>query len=713
MNKLQKHSLAWLFALLISACSTTQKVTLPELEISEPRTVNLTNTPANYMATYTKVTELIHTKLDLSFNWDSAFVIGKATITASPHFYPQNTIVLNAKGFQIKEVALLTPDRKTPANFTYDGYLLTIQLDKEYTRNEEYTVFVDYIAMPNKIKVKGSQAITSDKGLYFINNDGKDPNKPKQIWTQGETEANSCWFPTIDGPQAKMSQEVILTVDAKYVTLSNGTLEYSKNNADGTRTDAWRQEMRHSTYLTMIAVGEFAIVKDKWRNIEVNYYVEPAYEQYAKMIFGNTPEMLEYFSDLLNYPYPWDKYSQIVVRDFVSGAMENTGAVVFFDRMNMTEREFEDETFEDIIAHEAFHHWFGNIVTCESWPNLPLNESFATYSEYIWYEYKYGRQNADIKGYEDMLAYMRSEREAVKNIIRFDVADREDMFDLVSYQKGGRVLHMLRKYVGDEAFYESLNNYLIRNEYKTAEIHDVRIAFEEITGEDLNWFFNQWFLSAGHPELNILKNYNEETGEVIITIHQIQDLQRNPLYRLPIDIDFYVDGKVERKRVWVDKTTNSFAFKYSKNPDLVNIDAEKQLLGVKREIKTKKEWIFQFNNAPLFLDKLEAMNNLLEFAKEPQVFEVFKSAFKVDNWVIRYLATNVAGSLSTEQKEELYPVLVELAKSDTRSYVRAQALLTIAEHYKNKDNQAIFLQTMNDKSPTVATVSLEILGRKK
>src|SRR3546814_829974 len=268
------------------------------------------------------------------------------------------------------------PGAGTPLKFTYDGRKLRAGLGRTYGRDEEYRVFIRYTAMPDRLEMGGSEAISQDKGLYFIDPRDEDPEKPFQIWTQGETEANSCWFPTINGPQENHTQRISLTVNEEYVTLSNGKMIASQSNGDGTRTDVWKQELPHATYLTMIAVGDFAVVRDQWRDLEVNYYVEPGFAQYASLIFGNTPEMMELYSEVLGVAYPWSKYSQIVVRDFVSGAMETTTATVFFDQMNMTDREYLDQSHEDIIAHELFHHWFGDMVTCESWSNLPLNEAF-------------------------------------------------------------------------------------------------------------------------------------------------------------------------------------------------------------------------------------------------------------------------------------------------------------------------------------------------
>ncbi|POY35535.1 alanyl aminopeptidase [Solitalea longa] len=690
----------------LAACSSTKPIQLPELVISANsnktiETADSLHRNRHYYATYTTINDLLNTKLDLKFDWDSAFVMGKAVLKFKPYFYATDSLTLSAKGFRLNEVALVKGTTKLPLKYTYDGKHIFIQLDKTYKRDEEYSIAVDYVAMPNKLVVKGSDAITQDKGLYFINNDGKEPNKPKQIWSQGETEANSCWFPTIDGPQEKHTQEITLTVDKEYLTLSNGLMISSTANADGTRTDVWKQDKLHSTYLTMIAIGDFAVTKDKWRNIEVNYYVEPEYAKYAKLIFGNTPEMIEFYSKKLGVDYAWDKYSQIVVRDFVSGAMENTTATVHYDKLQMTDREYLDETHEDIICHELLHHWFGDLVTAESWPNLPLNESFATYGEYLWYEYKYGRAEADIKSQMDMMAYLSSKEDASKNLIRFDVDDREKMFDLVSYQKGGRVLHMLRKYVGDDAFYAALKLYLTEHRFSTAEIHDLRMAFEKVTGEDLNWFFNQWFMAAGHPEVSIATTYNEANKQVEINVAQLQNLSNAPIYKLPIDVDFYSNGKVERKRIIINQASQKFIFSFDKKPELVNFDAEKMLLGLKRETKTREDWVNQFNMAPLFMDKVEALSYLEYYSSFEDVQAVIKKALTDKIWGIRIFALQNLASVPQSAREQFYPMVVNAAKTDEKSYVRASALATLSEVYKSKDNKSVYTEMLKDKSPMV------------
>ena len=689
-------------AFFLLSCSGIKQVALDTVTVKE----NTLNSNV-FRGSYTKLTDIIHTKLDLSFQWDSAYVIGQATIQAKPYFYSSNQVVLDANGFRVNEVSLFKNAQKQPLRYTYNGKQLIIQLDKTYTKDQIFTLFIDYVAMPNKLQIGRDIGSAADRGIYFINKDGKDKDKPQQIWTQGETECNSNWFPTINGPQEKMKQDLNITVPNEFVTLSNGTLEYSSLNGNGTRTDSWRQELPHSTYLTMLAVGKFTITIDTWNDKEVSYYTEPKYASTAKLIFGKTPEMMDFFSKKLGVDYPWEKYSQIVVRDFVSGAMENTSATVFFDGLNMTAGQYLDENYEDIISHELFHHWFGDLVTAESWANLPLNESFATYGEYLWDEYKYGVDAADLKGLEDLRVYLNGSKRNEANVIRYNYADREHMFDEISYQKGGRIIHMLRKTVGDEAFFKALNLYLTRNAYKTAEIHDLRMAFEEVTGQDLNWFFNQWFLASGHPVITIKTFFDAEKSLINVNIQQKHNQATSLVYRIPLSIDIYSNGKVERQKIILDKQSQTFSFASSTAPNLVNVDAEKFIVGEKIEAKTLNELVFQFQNAPLFMDRYEALLMLKTFKNEKAGREIYFSALKDKNWFIRKMALEFMHEIYDGQMGDVYKQVGELARRDEVSHVRAAAVKVLGSVFSEPNNSEIFNFTIKDKAPSVVKATLE------
>ncbi|MCW3083198.1 MAG: aminopeptidase 1-like [Bacteroidetes bacterium] len=678
--------------------------------------------PVQYQASATRLNDIVHTKLDVSFDWTKQYMYGKATITAKPHFYPQSTLVLDARGMEIKDVMLAPKTTKTSDNagaiynqtpymvlkYTYADDVLTIQLDKEYKNTDEYTVFINYVSKPNELKKKGgSAAITDDKGLYFINPDGKEKNKPMEIWTQGETQSSSVWYPTIDRPNQRMTQEIYMTVENKYVTLSNGELVSSIDNGDGTRTDYWKMELPFAPYLSMMAVGDFAVIKDnKWRGKEVNYYVEKEFAPYAKDIFGNTPEMLEFFSNKLGVEFPWNKYSQIVVRDYVSGAMENVTATLHGEFLNRTAREMIDKDNEDVISHELFHQWFGDYVTCESWSNLPLNESFATYGEYLWEEYKYGLDAADAHSAESRAGYLAEAARKQVDLIRFQYDDKEDMFDGHSYNKGGQVLHMLRKYVGDDAFFASLKLYLETNKFTPVEIDNLRLAFEKVTGEDLNWFFNQWFLSPGHPELVIRTTYDAINKKETVQIKQTQNFAKIPLFKLPMYVDLYFGKTVQRMRITVTKAEETFAFDAPAKPDLVNVDAEKQLLCTKDEVKSPEELVFQYANGPLYLDRSEALTKLAEKAHDAISTQVIISALSDKFWGLRSDAIGMLKDIAPGHEAEIKTKMLDIAKNDPKSIVRSAAIDYLVANYKDADLQELYKNGLNDKSYAVLGSSL-------
>ena len=643
-----------------------------------------------------KINNLVHTKLKVDFNFEKSQMNGEAWITLTPHFYPTNKVVLDAKAFSIKGVKI----NNINAPYNYSDNKLTIELNRTYKKGEEYTLYIKYIAKPEEVKQKGSKIITDAKGLYFIDPKEDNPNKPTQIWTQGETEASSCWFPTIDSPNQKTSQEIYMTVPSKFVTLSNGTLKSQTENTDGTRTDYWKMDQKHAPYLFFMGVGEFSIVKDSWNGLEVNYYVEPEYELVAKDIFGLTPEMMTFFSKITGVPYVWDKYSQIVVRDYVSGAMENTTAVVHGEDAQQPKGQLIDNNeWEGTIAHELFHHWFGDLVTTESWANLTVNESFATYSVYLWYEYKYGKDRANAHMYDDIQVYFESQSED-KNLVRFYYEDKEHMFDPVSYHKGNAILHMLRNYLGDDAFFQGMNTYLTEHKYGTAEAHELRLAFEKVSGKDLNWFFNQWYFGNGHIKLNVTYDYNTINGTVTVNINQQGDI-----FQFPLTIDIYEDNRKLSHNVWVDSRQNSFTFPFYKLPKLINIDAKHVLLAEITDKKTLKNYIFQFNNAPHYLDRREAIEEISKQQTEKEAFATLIKALDDPYYEIRILALQSIDLFQKYYKKEAISKIEKLAQFDEKTLVQAAALKVLGKLIE-PIYKPLFERGMNSESYAIIGSSL-------
>ena len=644
-----------------------------------------------YKATKEKTHTLIHTKLKVNFNFEEKQLNGEAWITAKPHFYATSAFILDAKAMLIHEISL----NGNALDYNYDDYKITIKLPKEYTKQEEFTIYLKYTARPEKVKEQGSVAIKAAKGLYFINADGRDKHKPKQIWTQGETEGSSCWFPTIDAPNQKTTQEIYITVPNKYKTLSNGKL-ISKTTEQGNRTDYWKMDLKHAPYLVFMGVGEFEIIEDSYKDIPVNYYVEKEYAKYAKDIFGNTPEMMQFFSEKLGVPFPWNKYSQIVVRDYVSGAMENTTAVVHGEQAYQTAGQLIDQnTHENTIAHELFHHWFGDLVTSESWSNLTLNESFANYSEYLWQEYKYGQEAADMQMHENVMLYLDGQ-EANKKLVRFEYLDKEDMFDLVSYNKGGAILHMLRNYLGDEAFFTSLKIYLNEYKFKVAEAHQLRLVFEKVTGKDLNWFFNQWYFGANHPKIDISYDYNKLRKTVTVNVQQLQAQS----FQFPLTLDIFEGNKRRRETVFIENNDTSFTFNFKIQPTLIQVNADGVLLCEINENKVLSDYIFQLKNAKQYTHRREALLEVVKKQNDKDAFNAVVSALNDTSYKIRVLALEKIDLINKFSKKDAISKIIQLANSDIKTLVQASAIETLGK-LTDPELKQIFAKGLSSKSYAV------------
>lgn len=668
--------------------------------------------------TRTRKIDILHTKIELSFDWLKRYAFGKATLTIKPYFYPNNEIELDAKGFDIQKVAIKNGNEWKDLIYKYeDQSLLKIQLDRTYKGQEEYQLFIQYTAKPYEREVGGGSAVTSDRGLFFINHDNSNPNIPQQIWTQGESNFNSCWFPTFDSPNEKTTEELSLTVDNKFLTIANGKKISSTVNPDGTRTDYWKQDKPHSPYLFAFAVGDFVETKDTWRGKEVNYYLERKYGQYGKAIFGNTPEMLEFYSTRLGVDFPWDKYSQVVVREFVSGAMENTTCTIFFDTMNEDDRQLLDEDHEDIIAHELFHHWFGDLVTCESYGNLTLNEGFASYSEYLWIEHKYGKDAADYHLEEDLAAYLGEASYKQAPIIRYNYKNADDLFDAHSYQKGACVLHSLRSYVGDSAFFLTLKNYLQKYAYQNVELADLREEFERTTGEDLNWFFNQWFLSPGHPELSY--SYKVDNQKIALTVSQFQETGSVPMFRLPLKVQATdANGNSEYYNIEVNGADSTYYLPFNGKVANVLLDCDGVLLGTIQQSKSEMEMIIQLKYAKNVRHRLAAVEFLGRNCGSDECLDAIKRALKDPFWKVREEALSALNRYEGTRKREFLRESLRLAKADAKSSVRVEAIKAFSDKTTQSfarerglasQVDSMLMAAMMDKSYVVQGVVLDVL----
>ncbi|MDP3929405.1 MAG: M1 family metallopeptidase [Bacteroidota bacterium] len=722
---MKKQILTWIVLLsALMGCKINKKAAMPieNFMMDEVLVQAKPAKPSVYQPAPRKYADLIHTKLHLSFDYQNQWVLGSAHLWIKPITQKQENIALDAQGFTFLRVAQIKNKDTLVLNYISDGKKVLIYLGFWLNPNDTVQIWIDYIAKPNELKGEGGAAITDSRGLYFINPLGTDPNKPRQIWTQGETEYNSCWFPTIDLPSEKHTQDIYLTVDSSDVTLSNGLLVSSKKIKNGKRMDHWQQLKPHAPYLTMIAVGNFSITKDVWRGKEVSYYVEPAYAPYAKLIFGKTPQMLEAFSQITGVPYPWDKFSQVVCRDFVSGAMENTTAVVHYENVQHNANEHLDNTHEDIIAHELFHHWFGDLVTSKTWSQLPLNESFATYGEYLYNEYTYGKTYADKVFSKNLSAYLRNTHKYFVSPVRRFYANPDDMFDVVSYQKGSWILHHLRSYVGDSAFFKGMKLYLLNNAYQSTDIDHLRHAMEETSGRDLHVFFKQWWEGIGHPLLLAQLQFNAKDNQWYVSIKQQQDsafglftIETHLSYLLEepnkeglrlVTVPIRIQNKSELIPITFHTGENS-------PPRIASfwLDAYGNLPAELVEVKLPSANLLQLKNAPSYQVKMAALQNLsyVKYEEDKSILlDAVRYCLSSKEPFYQQAGMNLFGfydSLFYPFEQEI----IALANSSPEAYIREDASYWVGSISKWALAEPIVLAGLNDSSYQVVSTCLQAL----
>ncbi|WP_125921485.1 M1 family aminopeptidase [Hymenobacter lapidarius] len=665
--------------------------------------------PVPFRPAARQVNLLVHTRLDVRFDYAKRYLYGREWVTLKPHGQPTDTLRLDAKGMDIKAVALMQGSTTTPLKYDYNQRQLLIRLGRAVPADEAYTVYIEYTAKPDELGTKAGAAIRGAKGLYFINPDSAIKGKPVQIWTQGEPDANSVWFPTIDETNQKTTQEISLTVPSKYVTLSNGQLVSQTPAGPGVRTDTWKMDQPHAPYLVMMAVGDFRITKDMWRGKEVNYYLEPQYAPQARAIFGKTPRMLEFFSQRLGVDFPWSKYSQVVCRDFVAGAMENTTASLFGEQAHGSARELLDWPYslvEREIAHELFHHWFGDYVTAESWGNLTINESFANFSEVLWAEHEYGpdagQQQADLS----LRTYFRNPANFGKPLVRPQYREKDELFDAVTYQKGGNILNMLRAYVGEDVFFRGLQQFLKQNAFGTGEPHQLRLALEEASGRDLNWFFNQWYYRAGHPVVTIAYQWDAARQRQAVVVRQTQ---AGAPYVLPLAVDVYTNGRARRYATTLRHAVDTLYFPAATKPDLVNVDAEKVLVWQKDDQKSLAEFAYQYRHAPSYLDRREALRAAQLQPTNPAAQRLLLAGLGDKSAALREMAIELLDLKDAARRRAAAPLLTKLAGADASVQVQAAALNALSS-LKDQRNAPVFGKALASQSYRVQGAALEGLA---
>ena len=533
-----------------------------------------------------------HIALALELDVEHKAIRGTATLDVARVDPGAAEIALDAVGFEISRVearALEARAPSPPAPHVYDGETLRVTVNAGADGAAQ--IRVAYRAVPRR-------------GLYFLAPDEHVAERPRQVWTQCQDEDARHIFPCHDKPHVKQTTELEVKVPAGWYALSNGELvSEAEGHGDGGSAPNppakgsfhWRMSEPHPSYLFTLVAGEFARIDDEVDGIPLSYLVPKGREADGRRTFARTPAMIHRFGELLGVKYPWNKYAQVVVSDFIFGGMENTTATTMYEHILLDERAALDVSSDDLIAHELAHQWFGDLVTCRDWSHAWLNEGFATFMEHVDREGHLGKDEYDFSIKGDTEAYFGEARGRYKRpIVCQDYEAPIDIFDRHLYEKGACVLHMLRRELGDALFFGGVRAYLTRHQRGVVETRDLMRALEEVSGRSLERFFEQWVYRPGHPELDVKI---EHEGEVVtVSVKQTQATGHappgphsgssdttTPLFAFDLAFDLVdASGKTRREVRRVDQASQSFAFHVAGRPRFVVIDPE---LAVLAEIK--------------------------------------------------------------------------------------------------------------------------------
>lgn len=642
--------------------------------------------------------DLQHSRISLRFDLDQKKVIGDVTHTLTILRDGTAKIAFDSSGLTIESVTV----NKSRAKFETTDEQLIIPLSAPSHIGEKFDVEIRYEGKPTK-------------GLYFILPDKEYPDRPPQVWTQGESQDTHYYLPTYDYPNDRLTTETILTVPASWITVANGKLIGVSPEHDGMKTWTWRESLPSSTYLITVVAGKFDEVKDSWRGLPVDYYAPKGRGDRVAINYGRTPQMIELFSQRLGVNYAWEKYDQSMVDDFVAGGMENSSATTNTSSSLRSPKlvpEYPTDE-DDLISHELAHQWFGDLVTCKDWGDIWLNEGFATFMETVWEEAHFGKDQADYDRWEAARGWFAEHSLYEKPIVRHDFSDSGE-FDGNAYTKGGWVLYMLRRQLGDDAFYAGLKHYLEVNRGENVVTADLSKAIEEATHTDVDQFFNQWLYGAGAPKFDVSYAYDDAKHEVALTVKQMQKVEGPVgLFRVPTEVEVTTASGPKLFPILVSKESEVFTFPADSAPLLVLFDKGGQILKSTDFHKEKKEWLYQLKNATEVGDRADAAAALAKLKGDEAVVAALGDALRSDKaWGIRANSAEALGQLGGASA--LKQLVEALLNADEQPWVRADVISAMG-NFKEDATVVAKLTSIasDDSSYRVRAAALEAIGRLK
>ena len=598
------------------------------------------------------------------------------------HYRVSLTLDLDAQTFHGENRITLTPLAIGLDRFELDAEELTIEsaLDSEgrelsLERSDTSVVVI----LPGHASLGDTIHVTvlyrgegSRDGFFF---DEADDDHPQMVSTDSWPDEAHHWIPLYDYPNDKVTHELIITVPEGNRVLSNGRLAgVRENEEEGTTTWHWSQELPHSTYLFMLAIGPFTVIEDSHGDLPVSYWVYPKDADDAAWIFAKTPQMIGFFEELYGIAYPWAKYDQVTT-PHVGGGAEATSATVLGQQVIHDRDAEQDYSWERVIAHEIAHQWWGDLITLRTWSHTWLNESFATYSDYLYTLHERGADEGawDLKGKKEQ--YLNEARTRYIRPIVFERYERpHDNFDSHTYPKGAAVLNTLRFVMGERPFLRTLNHFLREHALQPVDTHDFMTAVKDASGQNLDWFFEQFLFHPGHPVFEVSHTWQASEGALELRVRQVQDTSKGvPIYRVPVDIGLVTSAGRRVERVWLEESDQTFSFELAEAPLLVRFDEGNHLLKEWTFAKQVEELLFQAEHDDV-IGREWAIGQLERFGDDPRVVALFEERAQDDPfWAVRRRA------LEALSRNHATVALARALVVDPHSRVRALALRLLGE----------------------------------
>jgi aminopeptidase N len=682
-------SIGWVSFLVVSSALSLAQNAVPPPRLEAP--------PYQWARSHNY--DVQHYRIVVSFDWSAKSISGETTITFQPQAPDFKEIELDAGEMTIKSIKTASG---VELNHRYiDNEKLYVTLDRSYPEKHDVTITISYSATPKQ-------------GLTFITPTETDSKKPWQIWSQGEARTNHYWFPCYDYPNDKATSELIATVDEKYQVISNGALiGVQRDPTNKTRTWDWKMERPFSSYLISIIVGQYEEVKDQYKGKPITSYVYPGDLENGRVSFGKLAQMVAFFSQKIGYEYPYSKYAQTMVHDF-GGAMENITATTMSDLEIHDKRASLDVSADDTVSHELAHQWFGDLLTCRHWGELWLNESFAVFLEDVWKEHDKGKDEALYEMYKNQQNYFQAWNQGIRRpivTVRYD--DPDALFDVYAYPRGGAVVNMLRFVLGEEQFWKAINHYVKKYQWQNVETSDLNTAIEEVTGQNLSWFFDEWVYRIGHPQFEITSTY-DGSKSLRLTVKQTQKpddkrpwFSSPDFFTTPVDIAITTSSGEKIHRVTIDKPEQEFTFEVESKPLIVNFDRGNYIIKETKFDRTDEELGYQLLHDSDSMGRVRAAVELKTHTTPSAEKSLAEAAIRDSFWAVRVEAVKGLADL----KDDVARAALIEALKDKDSRIRRESLKGLAT-YSDPKLADLFVKTINsDPSYFAVAEAAKALGQ--